>query len=187
MIRKSKKQNEQGFTFAEVMIVVAIFGILSAIALPNFIRSLPEKRLKNATRNLYADLQKARLQAVKENGSVTVTFNTDPAVRTYSYPGEGGQPVIVEFADNNPDDTDDYQDVVYGCGITNQDWRDPAVNIPPLGVTGNVTFNNLGESSNGEMDIYLQSQNDNTVCFAVNVSRFGVVKIWRYDSGSGWK
>jgi prepilin-type N-terminal cleavage/methylation domain-containing protein len=80
-----------GFTFMEMMVVIAIIAITASIAIPNIIGWLPSHRLATASRAILSVLQQARLRAVKENTFVTVQFDTGNENFTVFWDnGEGG-------------------------------------------------------------------------------------------------
>ena len=80
--------NKTGFTLIELMIVVAIMGILSTIAVPNFMHYMAERRLNGAARMVMSDLMNARTLAVTLNRNVQVTFPTS-AGASYTYDAAG--------------------------------------------------------------------------------------------------
>lgn len=64
----------RGFTLTELMVVVAIAGVMASIAIPSYISYLPHLRLNAATRDLISDLRLARQLAVSKNATYTVNF-----------------------------------------------------------------------------------------------------------------
>jgi prepilin-type N-terminal cleavage/methylation domain-containing protein len=68
-------KNRKGFTMTEVVVVLSLLGILTAIAIPSFISWLPRHRLQTSTRQIYDDLNLAKIRAVRANIDSCITFN----------------------------------------------------------------------------------------------------------------
>lgn len=75
------RTNHSGFTLIELMITIAVLGILAAIALPSFQSTLERLRVKGAAENFFADLQFARTEAIKQNRNIQ--FQVDDASWCY--------------------------------------------------------------------------------------------------------
>jgi prepilin-type N-terminal cleavage/methylation domain-containing protein len=74
--RRSHLQPMRGMSLIEVLVVVAVIGILGAIALPSFDSARDKYRLKAAAEALYGDLQFARANAIKSSATVNLSMTT---------------------------------------------------------------------------------------------------------------
>ena len=63
---------QQGFTLIEALIVIAMIGVMLALAAPSFVTFTASQRVKTASFDLYATLAFARSEAIKRRQPVTV-------------------------------------------------------------------------------------------------------------------
>lgn len=61
-----------GFTLIELMVVVTVLGILSALAAPSMTRLIAAQRVRSIASDLHIALVKARSEAIKRNAAVTI-------------------------------------------------------------------------------------------------------------------
>ena len=88
------KMTKKGFTLVEIMIVVAIIGLLAAIAIPNFVRARAQAQEKACQANLKQIEGAMEIWALDNNADTgdTVTMGdlvTDYIPRTPSCPAGG--------------------------------------------------------------------------------------------------
>jgi len=86
---KFVRSAQKGFTLVEIMIVVAIIGILIAIAVPSFVRARTQSRMRACQENL-TKIDGAKEQWALENNKTTTDtpvwtdlINTSNAEKSY--------------------------------------------------------------------------------------------------------
>lgn len=76
-ITSKNTQQDAGFTLLEMIVIVVIVGVLSAIAAPGWLAFTQRQRVNKANDVVLAALQEAQRQAKKTKLSYSVSFTTD--------------------------------------------------------------------------------------------------------------
>lgn len=107
------KPNKKGFTMVEVIVVVAIIGVLGAITVPWFMNSQnPAKEANEKARSFYFALQN-EVTELRLNGLRTLEFGSDGFLIAVSLNSDGSV----------------YNYVEHNAGISNTVYNDTAVLI----------------------------------------------------------
>ena len=84
-------KKRSGFTVIELMVVISIITILTAISIPNMIRWRSDHQLNSAARVVFSAIQQMRMEAVKNNTQTWIFFDAaNKLYRTYIYLRSGG-------------------------------------------------------------------------------------------------
>jgi Tfp pilus assembly protein FimT len=191
----------------EVAVVVSIMLVLAAIATPTVITQVGRWRLHSAGMEVTGLLQRARLEAVRDNKYITVRFGTV----------EGANAAYIDSTGSSANDGSGNNQYDAGEGvvqisrpITFQQVGNPPFNTTSLlGVSGGtitgdsplrVTFNQRGlpckmnglvcqNFVGGNYVSYLYFANDPSSSngwIAVSVSPAGRIRMWTWN-GSAWQ
>lgn len=87
-----------GFTLVELVLVIIIIGIVSAIALPRFAQANARQQLDAAARRVANDLEKAQHLARASSNWVTLSFDT--AENSYTFASVSNDVLEVQLAES---------------------------------------------------------------------------------------
>jgi len=154
-----KKMKNSGFTLLELMVVIAIVAIMAAIAIPNYISWLPDRRLAAGAQDILQGLQKSRSKAIVTNRRVVVNFNT-------------GADSFIAFVD------DDASGGLDAGELTVVSRNMPAgIDLVNTGFAGNsVTFDNRGIPITAVGTVTLQNSKGNTQVLEMFLSGHSVLQ-----------
>ena len=80
----------KGFTLLELMIVIAIFGILAAVMTPSFLAWRDRSKVRGDATELRSAFESAKLRAIKHNTNVVVVFPDNVSYQAFIDTNEDG-------------------------------------------------------------------------------------------------
>ncbi len=202
--KRGPRTRQGGFSTIEMLIVVIVLMIVTAIAIPNMMNAIADIKLRASANSVSGLLQQARLMAVQKNSLYTVRANGTNRAYIDSIPSP---PTAADGSGNGSFDT---TEPMVQLGGTSQfaQTGNPAFNNALLGaytpITGDsplrVSFNarglpcvpnGSGCSTNGPGGpvaflYFITDLRPIGGWAAVSVSPSGRVKVWYYN-GTTWQ
>jgi prepilin-type N-terminal cleavage/methylation domain-containing protein len=78
-------RRESGYSLVEILVVVAMIGIISLVTVPNFIAMQHSSKLKSSLRSFVSDIRAARQRSVTRHVKTKISFVTGTATTARQY------------------------------------------------------------------------------------------------------
>lgn len=135
--------SDKGFTLVELIVIIAIAGILAAVGVMSFSGMIAGYRFKGAARDIYSDLQMTRLGAIKDGTEWAMCFSDDGTFSSYSIRSSpGADRILCTTDDPTP----------YRKSVASSDLYPGATYVESFS-GAKVSFTSRGTSENGNVTI----------------------------------
>lgn len=152
-MRHSNVSRNFGFSLLELLIVIAIVGILIAIAIPSLIAAQQRAQLAQATDLVVVSLQQAQREAIRRNKSCTLTL--DKIDRKIL-----GQ---------------------QGCLLSGDRTLPDAIDLDYTGASGDIRYGIRGNTtSNKSVILAIKDSPNYTRCLTISAP-LGLIRLGTYD------
>jgi prepilin-type N-terminal cleavage/methylation domain-containing protein len=193
--KRASRATEAGFSLPELMIVILIIMVVSAIAVPTLLNTIADVRLRSSASTMQGILQQLRMQAVRDNtpytlrsvvagGTTLLYVDTDgDSAQDSNEPAVGFARDVALAASGNPSATS----MGFGSALSGYTTSGTPLavsfNARGLPCTGSAACN----TTKGYV-YYLSQQRTTTVTAwaAVTITPAGRIKVWTW-SGSAWQ
>ena len=190
-----RNHRRSGYTLVELLVVLAMLGLVATLGIPPFFRLTARLRVESAGRDVAATLRLARLYALRHSAKVAVRFETTANGQVFFtlHRDGDGDGVLNRDIDRGIDPAVGPPRLIQSLGAAvrfgfpqREPPRHPSSGRPIDDLSDPIRFNRsdlasfapLGTATPGS--VYISDQRSNLVVVRV-VSRTGRVKVLRYD------
>jgi len=82
---KVQEHREAGYSLAEMLVVIAIIGLLALVTVPSFITFYQSNKMKTSMRNFTTDLRSTRQTAITKGVQMQLSYGTGTDQRSYDF------------------------------------------------------------------------------------------------------
>jgi len=131
--RQQNTRRQLGFSLIELMVIIAILGIMSTIAIPNIISYRNNARLRGAASEMLSVFRKAQVAAVKRNYNTGMVFDASTGTTTV-FLDNGAGALANNFTQDAGEPTLDVYTVPADCSISGITFASNTTGFVPRGL-----------------------------------------------------